>query len=117
MPRYAEQPLHALLCQPFHGAVDAHYRAVYIWAKSQDGSEDHNNTTDTTPLHRVVAFNCDVAAAAAAAAFAAAAAWPPFVFNSFGLGATRYFGMVISSPQLFLGRPTTGPLHFILDRR
>ncbi len=82
----------------FHGAVDAHYRAVYIWAESQDGSKDHN-ATDTTPLHRAVAFDCDVAAAdaaaafaaAAAAAFAAAATWPPFVFNSFGLGASCFW--------------------------
>jgi hypothetical protein len=86
---------------PFHGAVDAHHRAVYIWAKSQDGSEDHN-ATDTTLLHRVVAFDCNVAAAAAAAAaFAAAAAWPPFDFNSFVLGETCYF----SSQQLLPGRP------------
>ena len=95
---------------PFHGAVDAHYRAVYIWAKSQDGSEDHN-ATDTTPLHRVVAFDCNVAAAAAAAAFAAAAAWPPFDFKSFVLGETCYF----SSQQLLPGRPPdsrAAPFHF-----
>jgi hypothetical protein len=102
MPRYAEQALLALFVKVFHGAVDAHYRAVYIWAKSQDGPKDPQ-ATDTAPLHRAIAFNCDVAAATAAAAFAAAAAC--------------YFGVVISSPQLILGRPTTGPLHFIVDRR
>jgi hypothetical protein len=105
-----------LFVNPFHGAVDAHYRAVYISAKSQDGPEDHK-AIDTTPLHWAVSFNCDVAAAATVAAFAAANAWPPFDFSISVPWQLATFGRWFS-PQLFSGRPTTVsglravPFHF-----